>query len=125
MANYTAKKLSDMQAAFGGGFVKVRAEVGVTAFGVQVIRMPPNYDDYPAHDHTHDGQEELYVALDGSGWLEIEGERVELGREDFVRVGPEVRRQVHSGPEGLSMMVIGGRPGGAYEIAPFSELETA
>ena len=78
MADYTAKSIDDMEAAFGGGFVKARAEVGVTSFGMQVIRMPPDFGDYPEHDHTHDGQEEAYLALKGSGWIEIEGERVEL-----------------------------------------------
>ena len=30
MSNYTAKHINDMEAAFGGGFVKARAELGVT-----------------------------------------------------------------------------------------------
>ena len=78
MADYTAKSISDMEAAFGGGFVKARAEVGITSFGMQVIRMPPDFGDYPEHDHAHDGQEEAYIALKGSGWIDVEGERVEL-----------------------------------------------
>lgn len=125
MSDYTAKNIDDMQAGFGGGFVRVRAELGLTSFGVQVIRMPPDFGDYPEHDHAHDGQEELYVALQGSGWLDIEGERVELGKDDFVRVAAGVKRKVYAGPEGISMLVVGGKPGSAYEIAPMSELETA
>ncbi len=38
MSHYTAKRLREMEAGFGGGFVKVRAELGVSAFGIQVIR---------------------------------------------------------------------------------------
>ncbi len=125
MANYTAKHIKDMQAAFGGGFVKARAELGVTSFGMQVIRMPPDYADYPEHDHAQDGQEEVYLALGGSGWIDIEGERVEMPDGVLVRVAPEVKRKVHSGPEGLQMLVIGGRPGQAYEVSAFSELEPA
>ena len=74
---------------FGGGFVKARAELGVTAFGLQVIQLPPDYDDYPEHDHAESGQEEVFVALGGSGWMDIEGERVELDSETFVRVAAE------------------------------------
>ena len=65
-----------MQAGFGGGFIKARAELGVSSFGLQVIAMPANFEDYPEHDHEHDGQEEVYLALSGSGSADIDGERV-------------------------------------------------
>jgi quercetin dioxygenase-like cupin family protein len=125
MADYTAKQLSDMQAGFGGGFVKVRAELGVTAFGMQVIQLPPDYADYPEHDHSDSGQEEVLIALAGSGWLDIEGERVELDGETAIRVGPNTKRKVHAGPQGLRMIVVGGCPGAAYKIAEGTELEAA
>jgi mannose-6-phosphate isomerase-like protein (cupin superfamily) len=125
VADYTAKRIEEMEAAFGGGFVKARAELGVSSFGMQVIRMPANYDDYPEHDHAEDRQEEVYVALQGSGWIDVDGERVELDKDVFVRIGPGAKRRVHSGPEGLQMLVIGGCPGEPYKIAPFSELGTA
>lgn len=122
MADYTAKSISDMEAAFGGGFVKARAEVGITSFGMQVIRMPPDFGDYPEHDHTHDGQEEAYIALKGSGWIDVEGERVELPPGVIVRVGADTRRKVHAGPEGIEMLVVGGRPGHVYEVSERTEL---
>ncbi len=125
MADYTAKQLSDMQAGFGGGFVKVRAELGVTAFGMQVIQLPPDYADYPEHDHSDSGQEEVLIALAGSGWLDIEGERVELDGETAIRVGPNTKRKVHAGPQGLRMIVVGGCPGADYKIAEGTELEAA
>jgi mannose-6-phosphate isomerase-like protein (cupin superfamily) len=125
MANYTAKHIKDMEAAFGGGLVKARAELGVTSFGMQVIRMPADYGDYPEHDHEHDGQEEVYLALTGSGSIDIDGERVELSKDVLVRVGAGAKRKVHSGPDGLEMLVIGGCPGEPYKVSAFSELESA
>lgn len=125
MTNYTAKHIKDMQAAFGGGFVKARAELGVTSFGMQVINMPPDYGDYPEHDHEKDGQEEVYVTLAGGGWIDIEGDRVELSKDLLVRVAGGVTRKVHSGSEGLRMLVIGGCPGKAYEIPEMTELSAA
>ena len=110
MSDYTAKNIKDMEAAFGGGFVKARAELGVSSFGMQVIQMPPNYEDYPLHDHAESGQEEVFLAIKGSGWLEIEGERVDLEPDVFVRVGPEPKRKVFAGPEGLRMLALGGTP---------------
>jgi len=125
MPNYTAKKISEMEAAFGGGFVKARAELGVTAFGFQVIQMPPNYTDYPEHDHAESAQEEVFLALSGSGWIDIEGERVDLDKETFVRIAAEPKRKVYAGPEGLRMLVIGGTAGAAYEPHEMTELTAA
>ena len=125
MADYTAKKLEEMEAGFGGGFVKVRAELGVKAFGMQVIQLPPDYADYPEHDHAESGQEEVYVAIGGSGWIDVDGERADLDADTFVRVGPDARRKVYAGPSGVRMLGIGGAPGEAYKIVPATELDGA
>ena len=125
MSDYTAKRIKDMEAGFGGGFVKARAELGVTAFGMQVIQLPPDYADYPEHDHAESAQEEVFVALSGSGWIEIDGERVDLDSETIVRVGAEARRKVFAGPQGLRMLALGGCPGAAYKIVESTELATA
>ena len=125
MSDYTAKQISEMEAAFGGGFVKARAELGVTSFGMQVIQLPPDYTDYPEHDHAESGQEEVFLALKGSGWIEIEGERVDLEPNVFVRVGPAPKRKVFAGPEGLRMLALGGTPGAPYEVIEATELTAA
>ncbi|MGD1059184.1 MAG: hypothetical protein ABR992_17430 [Solirubrobacteraceae bacterium] len=125
MADYTAKKITDMEASSGGGFVKARASLGLTAFGCQVIQLPPDYGDYPEHDHGESGQEEMYVTLGGSGWIDIEGERVDLDPDTFVRVAAEPRRKVYPGPEGLRLLVVGGCPGEPYKIWSRSELSAS
>jgi hypothetical protein len=122
MADYTAKPIGEMEASYGGGFVKARAELGVSAFGMQVIQLPPDFGDYPEHDHSESGQEEVYLSIGGSGWIEIDGERVDLDTDTFVRVGPAARRKMYSGPEGLRVLAIGGAPGHAYQIEPSTEL---
>ncbi|HEV3045784.1 MAG TPA: hypothetical protein VGY13_00345 [Solirubrobacteraceae bacterium] len=125
MADYTAKRIDEMEAGFGGGFVKARAELGVTSFGMQIIRMPADYGDYPEHDHAGDGQEEVYVTLGGSGTIDIDGESVPLDRDTWVRVAAGTKRKVHAGPEGISMLVLGGCPGEPYKVSQMSELSAA
>src|SRR5271167_4598190 len=122
MSDYTAKRIDEMEAGFGGGFLKARAELGVKGFGFQVIQMPPDYADYPEHDHAESGQEEVYLAIAGSGSIEVEGDSVDLDGDTFVRVGPGAKRKVYAGPEGLRMLVIGGAPGKAYEAPAMTEL---
>ncbi|HMD52425.1 MAG TPA: hypothetical protein VKG62_06890 [Solirubrobacteraceae bacterium] len=122
MADYTAKQIGEMETAFGGGFVKARAELGVSSFGMQVIRMPPNYGDYPEHDHEQDGQEEVYLAMKGSGWIDVDGEQVDLDGDTLVRIAPGTKRKVHAGPDGLQLLVLGGCPGEAYKAPAITEL---
>ncbi len=121
--DYEVKRLSEMERAFGGAVARVRAELGVTAFGVQVADLPPNSGDLaPEHDHLHDGQEELYLLLDGSAEVVVADGVVGLDRETFVRVGPSARRRLRSGPEGARVLMVGGVPGSAYAPPANSEL---
>jgi mannose-6-phosphate isomerase-like protein (cupin superfamily) len=125
MADYAAKQISDMETSFGGGMKKVRAELGVSSFGVQVLDFPPNFTDYPEHDHAEEGQEELYATMSGSGEIEVDGERVAISPDVIVRVGPASRRKLYSGPDGLRVLAMGAVPGKAYTISPSTELTGA
>ncbi|HEX8121365.1 MAG TPA: hypothetical protein VF549_08890 [Solirubrobacteraceae bacterium] len=125
MADYTVKHLDEMEASFGGGFKKVRAELGVTAFGVQVLEFPPNIDQYPEHDHADSGQEEVFGVVRGSGRITIGDEEVALEPDVWVRVGADERRKIYSGPDGLRLIALGGTPGKPYEIPEPSKLTGA
>jgi quercetin dioxygenase-like cupin family protein len=122
MAKYAVKKIDDMEAVYAGAFKRARAELGVTSFGVQVMDIPANTDRYPEHDHSEDGQEEVYVTMRGSGEIEIDGERHPLDPETIVRVGPGAKRKIWPGDEGIRVLALGGRPGAPYEAPELSQL---
>lgn len=122
MAGHAVKKIDEMEAIYLGAFKRARAELGVESFGLQIIDLPPNYESYPEHDHSEDGQEEVYVVLRGSGEIEIEGERSPLDPDHVARVGSGVKRKVWPGSEGVRLLIIGGVPGGTYEPPAISEL---
>jgi mannose-6-phosphate isomerase-like protein (cupin superfamily) len=122
MAGHAVKKIDDMEAIYLGAFKRVRAELGVESFGIQIIDLPPDYENYPEHDHSEDGQEEVYVALRGSGEIEIEGERHSLDPDHLARVASGVKRKVWPGADGIRLLIIGGVPGGTYEAPEISEL---
>jgi len=115
MADYTIKRIDDMEAAFRGAFKRARAELGASSFGMQVLDLPAGVTAYPEHDHSEDGQEEVYVTLRGDGEIEIEGDRHPLDPETMVRVGPGTKRKVWPGEEGVRLLILGGVPGQAYE----------
>jgi mannose-6-phosphate isomerase-like protein (cupin superfamily) len=122
MPDYTVKRIDDMEGAFGGGLKKARAELGVTSFGMQVVDLPPNYSDYPEHDHAEHNQEEVFAVLRGSGEMDVEGERFPLTPDVLVRVGAAAKRKIYAGPEGLRVLALGATPGSAYEVLEFTEL---
>jgi mannose-6-phosphate isomerase-like protein (cupin superfamily) len=125
MSDYTAKRIDDIEAIYGGGFKRARAELGVEAFGMQVLDMPPDFENYPEHDHAESGQEEVYVVLRGSGEMEVDGERFAIDPETIVRVGAGARRKVYAGPQGIRLLALGGTPGQAYEPPELTELGAA
>lgn len=122
MADYAVRRIDEMEAIVRGSFKKARAELGVSSFGIQVIDMPPNVDAYPEHDHSQDGQEEVYVAMRGGGEIEIDGERHPIDAETMVRVSAGTKRKLYPGEEGMRVLVIGGVPGEAYAIRDYTEL---
>lgn len=123
MADYTVKRFDEMEPILDGFFLRARASLGGRAFGLQVLQMPPGGGEfYPNHDHSHDGQEEVYVVLSGSAEFDIEGERVAVEPETAVRVAADTKRHIDPGPEGVRFLVVGGVPGGAYKPPEFTEL---
>jgi hypothetical protein len=122
MGDYTVKKIDEMEAVYLGAFKRARAELGVESFGLQVIDLPPSFENYPEHDHADDGQEEVFMALKGSGEIEIGGQRFPLDPDHMVRVASGTKRKVWPGPEGLRMVIVGGVPGGVYEAPAISKL---
>jgi len=121
MADVTVKRLEDFEAVFGGGMRRVRAGLGVTSFGVQVFELPPGFDTYPQHNHTHDEQEEMYLVLGGKVTLHVGGEEHVLEPGVFVRVGPGEPRKFVTGDEGVRLLAVGGMPGKVYEPPEFTE----
>ena len=122
MADYAIKRIDDMQAHARGSFKLARAELGVSAFGIQVIDMPPGIEAYPEHDHAGDGQEEVYLVIKGSGEIDIEGERHPLDPGTMVRIAPGTSRKVYTAEDPIRMVIVGGVPGQPYEAPEVSQL---
>ena len=95
----------------GPGFRKVRRELGVTAFGVNAIVMPPGYT---SGRHLHERQEELYFVHRGTVEFTFDGEAAHtLGPGGFARVAPSTVRSVRnvSDTEDAVYVAIGGAGG--------------
>jgi uncharacterized cupin superfamily protein len=100
-------------------FQRLRAELGVTSFGLNLLRLRPGQQ---GRIHRHEHQEEVYVVLEGTLTLVIEGEPRELQRGEIARVAPDVRRRLaNRHRESVLLLALGGanehvgRDGAAYE----------
>jgi mannose-6-phosphate isomerase-like protein (cupin superfamily) len=111
---YTARAVDELPELWDGFARLVRAGLGITAFGVQIMELPPDYTT-EAHDEAYTGQQELYVALRGAGAVVIGDERLTLDPEHLVRVDAGVDRVLTSGADGVRVLCVGGVPGAPYE----------
>ena len=121
MADVTVKRLEDFEVIFGGGMRRVRSGLGVSSFGMQVEEFPPNATAYPEHDHSGDGMEEVYTALEGRAILQVGGEEHVLTPGTFARVGPKEKRKLITRDEGARVLAIGAVPGKVYDPPAFTE----
>lgn len=94
----------------GYGFRKVRAALGVSAFGVNAVVYPPGY---PGFLHYHDAQDELYFVHRGTARVEVGGDVRELGPGGLVHVESTTPRRVSnaSETEDLVLFIVGGKDG--------------
>ncbi|NUO51196.1 MAG: cupin domain-containing protein [Polyangiaceae bacterium] len=121
MSNITVKSLravepySGQNAIEGIRFRAVRSALGVSSWGMNVLELDPKCEGYPEHDHEKDGQEEVYVVLEGSAVLIAEGSERKVSAGDMIRVPPDVKRKFVTRDEGVVLLALGGTPGKAYQ----------
>jgi quercetin dioxygenase-like cupin family protein len=108
----------------GPGFRKIRAELGVTAFGMNAIVLP---EGYATGSHTHERQEETYFVH--RGLIEIEfgdGSKHVLGEGGLARVDPQtVRRLRNVGTGEATYVCVGGAGGYVGRDGVFAEGDEA
>jgi mannose-6-phosphate isomerase-like protein (cupin superfamily) len=98
-----------------GGMVRfVRKALGARAFGFNYFTIPP-LTTGREHDHAEENLEEVYVVLDGSGVMKVDGEEIDLRPGVFLRVDPASTRVPVAGPDGLEFVAFGGPLESGYE----------
>jgi mannose-6-phosphate isomerase-like protein (cupin superfamily) len=98
----------DLETRFG------RKALELAGGGFSYQRLTPGYELPFGHRHAH--HEEVYVVLEGSGRVKLDGEVHELRQWDAVRVAPQVARGFAAGPDGMELLAIGFGAGGDTEM---------
>ena len=99
-------------------FFSLRRALGVTTFGINQILLRPGQR---GRIHLHHNQEEVFIVLQGTLTLIVEGEPRALGQGELARVAPNVKRQlVNRGTDDVLLLALGsanehvGRDGEAF-----------
>jgi uncharacterized cupin superfamily protein len=93
-------------------FVRLGRELGVTAFGLNVVTLAPGQR---MRIHRHGRQEEVYIVLDGKLTLSVEGVERALTLGDAARVAPGVRRQLINRERSQRCVVVAVGAAGVHE----------
>ena len=119
---YAVANLADL--GEGYGFRKIRRDLGVTAFGVNAIVLPPAYE---TGSHYHDEQEELYFLHSGQIAIEFgDGSSHEMEPGGLAWVDAATVRKVRNlnDSEDAVYVVVGGKDGYVGRDGKLAEGET-
>lgn len=98
-----------------GNWSLVRRSLGLEAFGLNLVEVPPG-EAIPAHDELERDQEEVFIVLEGSATVVIEGIPHPAPAGTFVRLDPEpVRTIVNDGHEPAVVLIASAPRGSGYE----------
>lgn len=86
MANYQKLNVT------GTERVELHDKIGLTGAEISVNVLPAGA--CVPFVHAHKQNEEIYIVLEGSGKMVLDGESVELSANDYLRVSPAAKRQI-------------------------------
>lgn len=107
-------------------FVRLRRTLDIGAFGAgAVYQAKAGGELVNEHDELGpgaDGQEELYVVVQGSATFTVDGEDVDAPHGTVVFVQPGTMRKAVAASDETIVLAVGGRRGKAYRLPPGAEL---
>jgi quercetin dioxygenase-like cupin family protein len=93
---YTIKRIDEFEEMEGSGGATwrlARKTLGAESFGFNVVDIEAG-GQIPAHDHTGDNQEEVFIILDGQAKIVAGDEEHDAPAGTFCRFAPEVNRTI-------------------------------
>ena len=113
MGDFTIMHSDDFERT--GKWSLARRSLGVESFGINLVEIPPG-EDIPEHDETGRDQEEVFVVLEGSPSLVVDGREIEAPAGTFARLDPHLSRTVvNHGDEPASVLIVSAPRGSGYE----------
>jgi quercetin dioxygenase-like cupin family protein len=109
---YTIKRINEFEEMEGSGGATwrlARKTLGAESFGFNVVDIEAG-GEIPAHDHTGDKQEEVFIILEGEGKIVTDGEEHDAPAGTFCRLAPEVNRTIRNESDATVRALLIGVP---------------
>jgi quercetin dioxygenase-like cupin family protein len=121
VAGYTVTRFDAIDELDDGGapYRPVRQYFGIASFGVSSFTGRKSGDRIINEHSEEDDQEELYLVLHGRATFELDGQRMDAPAGTLVFAEPGVKRTAFAEEDGTTVVVVGGKPGKAYEVLGF------
>lgn len=103
--DYTKVNSLDVE-PIADGMRFLRDPLDCEKLGVTILDADPGWTG-KEHDHADDGQEEVYVLLDGAATVTVDGEDVELDAGEALRIPAEATRQIRNGDVDSTFVLVG------------------
>jgi quercetin dioxygenase-like cupin family protein len=109
----TIRRREDLERT--GNWLLVRRSLEVDSFGINLVEIPPG-ERIPEHDETDRDQEEVFLVLEGSPSLVVDGREIETPAGTFARLDPHLSRTVvNHGDEPAAVLIISAPRTSGYE----------
>jgi quercetin dioxygenase-like cupin family protein len=119
---YTIKSVDEFEEMEGSGGATwrlARKTLGAESFGFNVVDIAPG-GQIPEHDHSGDGQEEVFVILDGRATIVAGDEEADAPAGTYCRYAPEVKRTIRNDSDAtVRALLIGVPVDSGYEQMPW------
>jgi uncharacterized cupin superfamily protein len=115
---FTVKHWEDFERT--GRWALARKSLGVSAFGMNLVEIEPN-GGIPEHDETERDQEEVFIVLEGSAVIVIDGEEHPAPAGTFARLDPRPSRTVvNRGEQPTRVLIVSAPTSSGYEPADWN-----
>jgi uncharacterized cupin superfamily protein len=109
----TIRRREDLERT--GNWLLARRSLGLSAFGMNLVEIPPG-ERIPEHTEAERDQEEVFVVLEGSPSLVVDGREIEAPAGTFARLDPHLSRTVvNYGDEPASVLIISAPRSSGYQ----------
>jgi uncharacterized cupin superfamily protein len=108
VSGFTIKHDDELERDYGK-WVLVRRSLGLGSFGMNAVELRPG-DSIPEHDETGRDHEEVFIVLEGSPTLVVDGADHPLRAGSFARLDPEPQRTIRNDGDSVARVLIVSAP---------------
>jgi uncharacterized cupin superfamily protein len=108
--------------SWSAGWHSIRHFFGIEGFGINAASKNAGDSITPEHDEAGDGQQEVFIVLEGEAEFTLDGKTQKANKFDVVFIEPQVRRSAKALATPTTVLVVGGTPGKAYKVGNWEKV---